>query len=536
MSEVTFKDYVEHGWKLCLIQRGQKGPRMEGWNVEENAITTVERAIHLESAGLCHAYSGTCAFDIDDLAAATVWLAAKGIDVQALLDAPDAVQIISGRKNRGKLIYGLPTPLPSKTFAEGAFELRCGTSTGRTAQDVLPPSKHPSGSPYEWKGDWKALPPIPEALLLLWRNEVFAPEHKIVDPTASGATVGGSLEGIADILSRKDPNCGYDEWIKIGMAVHHESGGSGAGLELWDKWSFNGRTYPGAQSLMDHWRSFGQSKTPITFESLRKTDVAGADDFDVVEVSDAVVPRFELATQNVAPVRFSFVTLDDLFRRPKPNWIISGVLPAAGLGAFWGQPGGGKTFLAVDTTLAVAAGTSWRGLSTEQGSVLYVAAEDDSGVQARLQAGLAARGLQDAPVRVLPAAPSLMDPKHAKALHEAILAEGRPSIVFIDTLAAVTPGSDENTGKDMSRLIAYCQGVYKATGALVLLVHHEGKSTGKGPRGWSGLHGAFDVEWAVTAEGDRREMTVSKMKNSETGKTYGFRLSKAADSCVVEWL
>ena len=34
-----FIEYVEHGWRLCPVQPGTKGPRLKGWNQAENAIT-----------------------------------------------------------------------------------------------------------------------------------------------------------------------------------------------------------------------------------------------------------------------------------------------------------------------------------------------------------------------------------------------------------------------------------------------------------------------------------------------------------------
>ncbi len=50
-------------------------------------------------------------------------------------------------------------------------------------------------------------------------------------------------------------------WIKIGMAIHHESGGSGDGLEAWYKW-FSAADKPGhmpAYSMSQHikeWKTF----------------------------------------------------------------------------------------------------------------------------------------------------------------------------------------------------------------------------------------------------------------------------------------
>jgi len=108
-------DYVAHGMALVAIPKGKKGPTTIGWNEEANAITDLESAIELNgNIGIAHAYclpSPTMALDLDDMELASAWLAGRGIDVAKLLDADDAVQIVSGRPGRAKLIYRLPLGL-----------------------------------------------------------------------------------------------------------------------------------------------------------------------------------------------------------------------------------------------------------------------------------------------------------------------------------------------------------------------------------------------------------------------------------------
>jgi putative DNA primase/helicase len=124
----TAIDYVTAGWALISIPKGTKGPATKGWNEEANAITDQERASELNgNIGIAHAYSlptPTMALDLDDMERASAWLAARGIDVGELLDADDAVQIVSGRLGRGKLLYRLPAglaPIESLTIKEEAL-------------------------------------------------------------------------------------------------------------------------------------------------------------------------------------------------------------------------------------------------------------------------------------------------------------------------------------------------------------------------------------------------------------------------------
>lgn len=172
-------DYVKYGWSLCRIPLGSKGPTTPGWNIPGAEIRTEDGCKQLAGVGvgLLHVPSRTCALDVDDMPRAIRLLDAEGIDLQALLDAPDAVQIV-GRAGRAKLLYAVPEAvdpalLATRKLGQGALELRCAASNGLTVQDVLPPSIHPiTGRPYQWagRGDWWNPPPLPDVLLDLWRR------------------------------------------------------------------------------------------------------------------------------------------------------------------------------------------------------------------------------------------------------------------------------------------------------------------------------------------------------------------------------
>ena len=129
------EQYVAHGWSLVPIPDGLKGPSgpgTTGWNKRKRCVLP---STWRGNVGLAHAYSGTCAIDIDDLEHAAAFLKGHAIDLDVLLKAPDAVLISSGRPNRAKLLYRLAEPLPSKKIIEkvdglkqNIIDFRCATS------------------------------------------------------------------------------------------------------------------------------------------------------------------------------------------------------------------------------------------------------------------------------------------------------------------------------------------------------------------------------------------------------------------------
>ena len=77
-----------------------------------------------------------------------------------------------------------------------------------------------------------------------------------------------------------------------------------------------------------------------------------------------------------------------------------------------------------------------------------------------------------------------------------------------------------------------------------MLIHHSGKDSTKGARGWSGLRAAADAEIEVVRANDDRAATFTKVKDGQDGAEFGFRLSPVVvgfdddgdeiTSCVLE--
>lgn len=298
---MSFIDYEAAGLKLCAIERGQKSPSYDGWNVIAMPAESVE--VLGGGAGLLHALSGTCALDIDNLELARPWLAEHGIDVDGLMADPTSVMISSGRPGRGKLLYRLSRPLRTLRPKGSGIELRCATAAGMSVQDVLPPSIHPvTGKPYEWKygdeliGHWSNIPAIPAQVARLWRE--LATSEPSTEVLGTRDTPQRPIELVRKAIkhyieSRDKDVTDYDDWLDVGMRLHEETGGSAQGLEVWDEWSRTDHTkrkdggprYQGFLALKAKWHTFGEGGgRHVSMEGIIRELPAERDEFEVIPV------------------------------------------------------------------------------------------------------------------------------------------------------------------------------------------------------------------------------------------------------------
>lgn len=275
--------------------------------------------------------------------------------------------------------------------------------------------------------------------------------------------------------------------------------------------------------------------------------VATADDFE--DVSEQGVAESTPPAAQGKPLRFQVLSVRELLQRPRATWLVRGVLPGKGIAMVYGESGSGKSFFVLDLVAAIAQGKNWRGHKIERPhQVVYVCAEGEEDFRDRVQAYCDFNGLSDLPLGVVPDAPNLLLREDVKDLLASVRQFGTPSVIVIDTLAQTTPGANENSGEDMGRALAHCKALNRATGSLVLLVHHSGKDSARGARGWSGIKAAVDAEIEVERLGsgdfdDLRSARVSKLKGGRDGAEFGFRLNLVAigqhddgeviNSCVV---
>lgn len=290
-----------------------------------------------------------------------------------------------------------------------------------------------------------------------------------------------------------------------------------------------------------------ESRTDDEFKAA--LGIAWHDPFDDFAVLDPLAAEAEALPVEKEGQKGFNITPAHEFAIGKPvSWIVKNVLPQADLGVIFGESGSGKTFFILDLVTCIAKGTEWRGNKVKQRNVVYIAAEGSGGMRNRLKAMAQQSGivLDQLPIGILADAPNFMEVSQVKDVIRAVKTYGDVGLVVVDTFAQVMAGANENAGEDVGKALKHCREIHKRTGAMVILVHHAGKDSSKGARGWSGLRAASDVEIEVNRADDDRSATVTKLKDGQDGATFGFKLNTvqvdidedgdAVTSCVVEYV
>ena len=214
---------------------------------------------------------------------------------------------------------------------------------------------------------------------------------------------------------------------------------------------------------------------------------------------------------------------------PAVRWLIRGIIEADTLALLYGQPGAGKSFIALSMAASIACGSDWYGHRVTQGPAVYILGEGGGGVSRRLRAWQLSNAdarLQDAPLYVS----SRMVPLgEAEAVAEIVAAieesgAGKPSSVWIDTLARAAAGLDENSSRDMGELVRACDAIRERYGCAVVLVHHAGHNQDRA-RGSSAIKAALDTEISATKDGQVITLQSTKSKEGEPFAPLTFQLA-----------
>lgn len=218
-----------------------------------------------------------------------------------------------------------------------------------------------------------------------------------------------------------------------------------------------------------------------------------------------------------APYRF--LAPADLKAQTPPGYLIKGLLYAQQLGLIIGPWGAYKSFIVLDQAIHLALGLPWAGRRVRGGDVLFIAAESAAGIRARLIAWELKHERTIGPsFRVLADAPKFLDGgiEQLRQSLDAYAEHGyRPDVIYVDTLAAVAAGLNENAGEDMGQVIAAAHALARDYDLAVVLVHHTGHKDEHRARGWSGLEAGVDMVALIQPVKDQKIAlyTLRKLKD-----------------------
>lgn len=403
-----------------------------------------------------------------------------------------------------------------------------------TGQQYVAVGTHPSGARYEWAGGLPVeIPEIShEQFEGLWQTLIkrFAVEPP-VEMSSSSRKRGDDIalaDPVADHLEAKGLILGEQRDGSLLIACpwdfEHTSGEAGDGSTVWFRAGSRGHDRGHFKCLHAHCahRSDGEFFDAIGYVE----DVASM--FEDYGPFDGAGEGVNHGSQDAPakPSRFTFEDAGVFADRPSPGWIVKGVIPRAGLGIVYGESGSGKSFFIFDLIAAIVRGIPWRGHRVTKSRCAYIAAEGAGGFRNRIKAYQQHHGVdfRGSGLMMLAAAPNFLLGDDVKDLVGGIRRAGGADIIVVDTYAQVTPGANENTSEDMGKALRHCALIHEATGAVVILVHHAGKDTSRGARGWSGNRAAADFEIEVLITDDGRMARVRKQKDGRDDEAWGFAL------------
>lgn len=182
---------------------------------------------------------------------------------------------------------------------------------GTGKQVVIPPSIHPdTDKPYIWEREFDfdvlefGIGPFvsSETITAMGIAETTAYAFEDVPPLDFKP---GQMEADLDLIDVS--NLHYDDWIRLGQAIHHQLGGSQEGFDLWLQHTRRSAKFTGDKQVREmrrsKWRSFGKYRgKPVTMATVRQwaqeartaLSVAELDDLDDLESLNSTEDLSEL--------------------------------------------------------------------------------------------------------------------------------------------------------------------------------------------------------------------------------------------------
>jgi RecA-family ATPase len=401
---------------------------------------------------------------------------------------------------------------------EGGYIIWWPIHGGNQTNVIMP---LPAGLIDEYRVELRELPPLPKGSPEKWSRD---------------------RARACDALAYVDPS-GYDEWLRVGMALHLASGGSDDGFQLWHAWSSGGltgdtpRTYGGVEVCREKWASFlhdkarGGTATLGTVFHLAKSggwqspagvpaeagppdvelppDEVYAAELEDIEARQADISPFVADTSAGPPLKSHAIDWTELAGREPPardwriaHWMGTGPMLLSGVGGI------GKSLLAQTMATALALGRNYVDQVAAPQTVLMWSCEDDRDEIWRRQ--LAICRMFGVPLESL-AGKLVIEPRLGRANALFGLAFGQPTwttlreelvqqvndyratVLFLDNIGQVF-GGNENDRHHVTTFVNGITGITEWPLSTVLL-GHPAKAIGSEFSGSTAWENAVRMRW-----------------------------------------
>lgn len=430
------------------------------------------------------------------------------VKLQPLVDRLEALNTPLQRSGGGGLHALFRGPTPRPTDLRNAWGVSEGIDVKAHGMGyiVVAPSVHQeTGAFYEWlpgKG-----PDVAPAGAPAWLASIFGDcdDRGLADmPTGQHKeALGIDMKAARELLDHLPFMwCDlYHDWVRAGMALHHEFGGDAEALALWDEWSQRNPNKYQEGLCAAKWETFGKpGKDEVTMRTLVRdaqatgwrapdTIACAARDFD-----ESGIARW-LDAGRVGP----FLDVPP----PPVNWLFPGVTRYGKVQILAGAGGSSKSFFALTLAGHFVAGKSFGDtfvpMRLPDDEVLVLAGEEDKDdLHHRVWAAVQAADFdadQRAQVGQRMLVQSLLELDERETLAEyehggrGGVVEGnllgrlraalriRPTIrwIIVDPLVLLHD-LEENDNRAMAQLLGMLGKLARDAGVAIWLVHHLSKA------------------------------------------------------------
>lgn len=232
-------------------------------------------------------------------------------------------------------------------------------------------------------------------------------------------------------------------------------------------------------------------RTAVDRRALRAVDevaqlaAANAPAEEIAAVMAAVAKHYQRNGQTGQQLRaIDLATLQDGAQDPIP-WVLEGWLAEAELAWFGGEWGTGKSLIALDLAVSIAAGISWLGrVPSKPGRVLVIDEENGQRLaRHRMRLILAGRNLDpatwdDLPIRYVVRPGLNLNAAVGQAALRREVESFHANVVLLDSFQRLTPGLNPNKSAEFNTWAESCvRPLNRELGAAVVVLDHMRKPT-----------------------------------------------------------